>query len=156
MRTGVEQEANITLNSYDSFYFLHRNSLVASIQEGTAPREILWCILAFSARFCKSLRDLFPESPNAASEHYAAIASQALFNSTASPGTNLGLSAADTDVTLVRCQCFLILGLYECTAGIENQGWLKLGIANRFAHLLRTFNYYLYFLPCERSILLSF
>lgn len=92
-------------------------------------------------RFCQSLRDLHPSSPTAASEHYAALASQVLYNPHSSTTFNSQskTAAAESDVSLVRCQCFLILGLYECTAGIENQGWLKIGIAIRMAQILRAF-----------------
>lgn len=54
---------------YDTFYFLHRPSLAHSIQNGTAPNELIFSILALAARFSQPLQDLHPWSVTAASEH---------------------------------------------------------------------------------------
>lgn len=43
----------------------------------------------------------------------------------------------NNEITLLRVQCLLILGLYECTEGKENQGWLKIGYAIRMVQVLR-------------------
>lgn len=100
-------------------------------------------IFLLGYRFSQSLRDLHPASPTAASEHYATLAAQVLAN----PPTNLPSSPSssstapspipDSDASLIRCQCYLILGLFECTAGAENAGWLKIGTAIRMAQVLR-------------------
>ncbi|KAK4702537.1 hypothetical protein P7C70_g3688, partial [Phenoliferia sp. Uapishka_3] len=86
-------------------------------------------------RFSQSLRSMYPSPPTAASEHFAALASQVL----AQPSTPLSStsSSADSDISLIRCQCLLILGLFECTEGAENKGWLRIGTAIRMAQVLR-------------------
>lgn len=40
-------------------------------------------------------------------------------------------------ISLMRCQCHLLLGFYELTAGRDNSGWLKIGTAIRMAQTLR-------------------
>ncbi|KAM0792273.1 hypothetical protein ACM66B_004965 [Microbotryomycetes sp. NB124-2] len=127
------------LHNYDTFYFIHKPTLVESIKAGTAPKELLFCILAFAARFMQSLKDLH-DSPLSAADTYAAIAAQLLATAPSSAtvkanGTTQG--STDSDVTLVRCQCFLMLGVFECTAGLENAGWLRIGQAFRMAQILR-------------------
>jgi hypothetical protein len=37
-------------HSYDTFYFLHRPTLIESVKNGSAPKELVCCILAFAAR----------------------------------------------------------------------------------------------------------
>lgn len=91
-------------------------------------------------RFCQSLQDLHPTSPSAASEHYSALAAQVLANppyQSSQPSTSATPIPTDSEISLVRCQCYLLLGLYECTEGVENRGWMKIGTAIRMAQLLR-------------------
>ncbi|KAK4053777.1 hypothetical protein OIV83_001433 [Microbotryomycetes sp. JL201] len=128
------------LHNYDTFYFIHKPTLVESIKAETAPKELLFCILAFAARFMQSLKDLHENSPLSAADTYAAIAALLLATAPSSAtvranGTTLG--SLDSDVTLVRCQCFLMLGVFECTANLENAGWLRIGQAFRMAQILR-------------------
>ncbi|KAL8286617.1 hypothetical protein RQP46_004145 [Phenoliferia psychrophenolica] len=125
------------LHNYYTFYFLHRPSLTEAIRDGTAPKELICCILAFAGRFSQSLRDLHPSSPTAASDHYAALASQVLANPPATSSPVISPATVDSDVSLSRCQSFLILGLYECTEGAENKGWMRIGTAIRMAQVLR-------------------
>lgn len=54
-----------------------------------------------------------------------------------SPPLPQSQSTSDADVSLVRCQSFLILGLFECTEGAENKGWMRIGTAIRMAQVLR-------------------
>ncbi|GAA5835263.1 hypothetical protein JCM9279_004489 [Rhodotorula babjevae] len=124
-------------NHFDTFPFVHKPSLTQEVNEGRAPKEVICCILALAARFSPSLRSLHPSSPTAASEHYAAIASQLLLQPETSPGTSSHLPSADTPISLMRCQCHLMLGFYELTAGRDNSGWLKIGTAIRMAQTLR-------------------
>lgn len=58
---------------YDTFPFIHRPSLTNEINDDRAPKELLACILALAARFCGPLRDLHPNAPSAAAEHYARV-----------------------------------------------------------------------------------
>ncbi|KAM0756284.1 hypothetical protein T439DRAFT_320988 [Meredithblackwellia eburnea MCA 4105] len=127
------------LHNYYTFYFIHRPSLTESIKSGTAPKELLCCILAFAARFNTSLKDLYPGSPSAAANHFASLANHLLANPTApaSSSSSPTLSPADLDFSLTRCQCYLILGMFECTDGSENKGWMKIGTAIRMAQVLR-------------------
>lgn len=75
------------------------------------------------------------------SEHYAILAAQLLQYPPPPPPptttTRPGSAELEADISLVRCQCFLILGLYECTEGAENRGWMKIGTAIRMAQVLR-------------------
>ncbi|GAA6060533.1 hypothetical protein JCM10212_006897 [Sporobolomyces blumeae] len=126
---------------HDTFPFLHRQSLTESILNGSASRELVCCILALAARFCQPLRDLHPSSPSAASEYYAVLASQLLALPDSKPlfppHTPSTPQLPDSEVSLTRCQCYLLLSLYELTAGRDHSGWLKLGQAIRMAQILR-------------------
>ncbi|GAA6006416.1 hypothetical protein JCM11491_004948 [Sporobolomyces phaffii] len=128
---------------HDTFPFLHRRSLVDSVLNGTASRELICSILALAARFCQPLRDLHPSSTSAAAEYYATLASQLLSLPDAKPLFPTHAAAAqssqlpDSEVSLTRCQCYLLLSLYELTAGRDHSGWLKLGQAIRMAQILR-------------------
>ncbi|BGP38017.1 hypothetical protein JCM10449v2_001944 [Rhodotorula kratochvilovae] len=124
-------------NHFDTFPFIHRPSLTQEISEGRAPKEVICCVLALAARFYQPLRDLHPSSPTAASEHYATLASQLLLLPETAPGQSAPAPSADTPISLMRCQCHLMLGFYELTAGRDNSGWLKLGTAIRMAQTLR-------------------
>ncbi|GAA6051178.1 hypothetical protein JCM3770_002576 [Rhodotorula araucariae] len=124
-------------NHFDTFPFIHRPSLTQEISDGHAPKEVICCILALAARFYQPLRDLHPASPTAASEHYAALAAQLLLLPETAPGQSAHAPSADTPISLMRCQCHLMLGFYELTAGRDNSGWLKLGTAIRMAQTLR-------------------
>ena len=124
--------------SYDTFPFIHRPSLTNEINDDRAPKELLACILALAARFCGPLRDLHPNAPSAAAEHYAQLAAHLLILPETSPGqTAPPPPTADTPISLMRCQCHLLLGFYELTAGRDNSGWLKIGTAIRMAQTLR-------------------
>ncbi|CEQ39914.1 SPOSA6832_01478, partial [Sporobolomyces salmonicolor] len=132
--------------AHDMFPFLHRQSLADSILDGSASRELICCILALAARFYQPLRDLHPSSSGAASEYYAVLANQLLSLPDSKPfpvpQPSTSTSTAppplhDTEVCLTHCQCFLLLSLYELTAGRDNSGWLKLGQAIRMAQILR-------------------
>lgn len=126
------------LRSYDTFPFIHRPSLTNEINDDRAPKELLACILALAARFCAPLRDLHPNAPSAAAEHYAQLAAHLLTLPETSPGqTAPPPPTADTPISLMRCQCHLLLGFYELTAGRDNSGWLKIGTAIRMAQTLR-------------------
>ncbi|KAK4058871.1 hypothetical protein OIO90_000317 [Microbotryomycetes sp. JL221] len=125
---------------YDTFYFIHKPTLVDSVKDGTAPKELLFCILAFAARFMPSLKELHQTPTTNAPDAYAAAAASSLATSTTSPAVRsngLAHSALDAQVTLIRCQCFLMLGVFECTAGLENAGWLRIGQAFRMCQILR-------------------
>ncbi|GAA5862240.1 hypothetical protein JCM8547_007780 [Rhodosporidiobolus lusitaniae] len=126
---------------YDTFPFLHRPTLTDEINNGTAPKELICCILALAARFCQSLRDLHPASsqtsPTSAPEHYARLASELLSLPETGGSQPVNPAAADTTISLSRCQCYLILGFYELTAGRDNSGWLHIGTATRMAQILR-------------------
>ncbi|KWU46473.1 hypothetical protein RHOSPDRAFT_15041 [Rhodotorula sp. JG-1b] len=123
---------------YDTFPFIHRPSLTNEINDDRAPKELLACILALAARFCAPLRDLHPNAPSAAAEHYAQLAAHLLTLPETSPGqTAPPPPTADTPISLMRCQCHLLLGFYELTAGRDNSGWLKIGTAIRMAQTLR-------------------
>ncbi|GAA5952104.1 hypothetical protein JCM8115_005327 [Rhodotorula mucilaginosa] len=123
---------------YDTFPFIHRPSLTNEINDDRAPKELLACILALAARFCGPLRDLHPNAPSAAAEHYAQLAAHLLTLPETSPGqTAPPPPTADTPISLMRCQCHLLLGFYELTAGRDNSGWLKIGTAIRMAQTLR-------------------
>ncbi|KPV75948.1 uncharacterized protein RHOBADRAFT_52956 [Rhodotorula graminis WP1] len=124
-------------NHFDTFPFVHKPSLTQEVNEGRAPKEVVCCILALAARFSPSLRNLHPSSPTAASEHYAALASQLLLLPETSHGQSSNMPSADTPISLMRCQCHLMLGFYELTAGRDNSGWLKIGTAIRMAQTLR-------------------
>lgn len=91
--------------------------------------------------FCPALRDLHPSSASAASEYYAVLASQLLSLPDAKPlfpsHSATVTQLPDSEVTLIRCQCYLLLSLYELTAGRDHSGWLKLGQAIRMAQILR-------------------
>lgn len=130
--------------SYDTFSFLHRPTLGDQASEASIPKELLYCILAFASRHCQPLRDFyyesFPDKFNAItpSEHYATLASQLLqFPPSAASGRTGTAAEGESDISLIRCQCFLILGLHECTEGTENRGWMKIGTAIRMAQVLR-------------------
>lgn len=106
----------------------------------------LWHLLPRSSlpivtlSFSQPLRELHPSSFTAASEHYAALAAQVLANPSsalAKASTSAQPTSSDGEISLTRCQCFLMLGLYECTASQENKGWLKIGYAIRMAQVLR-------------------
>ncbi|GAA5841565.1 hypothetical protein JCM11251_001262 [Rhodosporidiobolus azoricus] len=131
---------------YDIFPFLHRPTLESEINSNTASKELMCCILALAARFCQPLRDLHPTSSStlsSAPEHYSRLASELLSlssSSTAQTPSSLAPGVQqppDTPISLLRCQCLLILGFYELTAGRDNSGWLKLGSAIRMAQILR-------------------
>ncbi|GAA6026997.1 hypothetical protein JCM8097_006027 [Rhodosporidiobolus ruineniae] len=122
---------------HDTFPFLHRPTLTDDVKSGTAPKELICCILALAARFCIPLRELHPSSLSAAPEHYARLASELLTLPETAPGQPALPPSADTPISLMRCQCFLILGFYELTAGRDNSGWLKIGTALRMAQVLR-------------------
>ncbi|GAA5978426.1 hypothetical protein JCM5350_001162 [Sporobolomyces pararoseus] len=128
---------------HDTFPWVHRQSLVDSVSNGTASRELICSILALASRFCQPLRDLHPSSPSAAAEYYAVLASQLLSLPDAKPLFPTQSAAAtfsqlpDSEVSLTRCQCYLLLSLYELTAGRDHSGWLKLGQAIRMAQILR-------------------
>ncbi|GAA5904966.1 hypothetical protein JCM5296_005692 [Sporobolomyces johnsonii] len=136
----------LLVHYHDMFPFLHRQSLADSILDGSASRELICCILALAARFYQPLRDLHPSSSGAASEYYAVLATQLLSLPDSKPfpvpQPSTSTSTAppplhDTEVCLTHCQCFLLLSLYELTAGRDNSGWLKLGQAIRMAQILR-------------------
>ncbi|GAA5989372.1 hypothetical protein JCM10908_001281 [Rhodotorula pacifica] len=123
---------------YDTFPFIHRPNLTAETNDDRAPKELLSCILALAARFCSPLRDLHPNAPSAAAEHYAQLAAHLLTLPETQPGqTAPPPPSADTPISLMRCQCHLLLGFYELTAGRDNSGWLKIGTAIRMAQTLR-------------------
>jgi len=129
--------------SYDTFSFLHRPTLVDQATNSLLPRELLYCLLAFGSRHCLPLRDFYYESfPDKytdvpPSEHYGTLAAQLLQYPPPPPTAKPGSAELEADISLVRCQCFLILGLYECTEGAENRGWMKIGTAIRMAQVLR-------------------
>lgn len=129
--------------SYDTFSFLHRPTLIDQATSTQLPRELLYSLLAFASRHCLPLRDFYYESfPDkytdvAPSEHYAALAAQLLQHPPPPLAAKPGSAELEADISLVRCQCFLILGLYECTEGAENRGWMKIGTAIRMAQVLR-------------------
>ncbi|GAA5941030.1 Zn(II)2Cys6 transcription factor [Sporobolomyces koalae] len=148
---AIMPDAHLTIIAIDSFLahyhdmfpFLHRQSLFLSVRNGTASRELVCSILALAARFCQSLRNLHPSSPTAAAEYYAVLAAQLLSLPDAKPLFPTHSSTAhsnplpDSEVSLTRCQCYLLLSLYELTAGRDHSGWLKLGQAIRMAQILR-------------------
>ncbi|BGP13926.1 hypothetical protein JCM10213_002570 [Rhodosporidiobolus nylandii] len=123
------------MHYYDIFPFLHRATLIDEIKNGTAPRELVCCILALAARFSSTIRDTQPSPTSSAPDYYARLAAELLTLPENSPGH--ALPAADTPISLMRCQCFAILGFFEITAGRDNSGWLKLGNAIRMAQVLR-------------------
>ncbi|GAA5978861.1 hypothetical protein JCM11641_003591 [Rhodosporidiobolus odoratus] len=125
------------IHYYDTFPFLHRATLTEEIKNGTAPKELLCCILALAARFCQALKDLHPSSASPAHEYYARVASELLTLPETTPGQSAPLPSADTTISLMRCQCFCLVGFYEITAGRDNSGWLKIGTAIRMAQVLR-------------------
>jgi hypothetical protein len=151
---GVDPSLKTARHSYDTFNFLHRPTLNDSIINGTVSKELMCCILAFAGRcvlprlpqrlaFADSPRRFSPllqashtDTTSSVSEHYAALAAQVLTRSVRpSPPTG---SATEPDVSLLRCQCFLILGMFECTEdGAEQKGWMKIGTAIRMAQVLR-------------------
>ncbi|KAJ8295525.1 putative transcriptional regulatory protein PB1A11.04c [Rhodotorula toruloides] len=138
--TNIILEAldSFLIHHYDTFPFIHRPSLTTEISENRASKELVCCILALAARFFQSLRDLHPSSPSAASEHYAQLASHLLSVHQPLPGhANPPPPTADVPISLMRCQCHLLLGFYELTAGRDNSGWLKIGTAIRMAQTLR-------------------
>ncbi|SCV69421.1 BQ2448_2441 [Microbotryum intermedium] len=131
---------------YDTFYFLHRPTLTEAIRRGIEPNAngLMCCVLAFAARFCVTLQALYPSSPSAGSDHFSSLASQILSHPPsprndhdgANPATR-NASTGDGEISLIRCQAFLMLGLYECTEGHENKGWLKIGAAIRLAQVMK-------------------
>ncbi|GAA6023672.1 hypothetical protein JCM10207_008744 [Rhodosporidiobolus poonsookiae] len=125
------------IHYYDTFPFLHRPTLTEEINQQTAPKELVCCLLALAARFCQPLKDLHPTSPAAAPELYARMAAELLTLPETASGYPALPSSADTPISLIRCQCFLILGFYEVTAGRDNSGWLKVGNSIRMAQVLR-------------------
>ncbi|SCZ96862.1 BZ3500_MvSof-1268-A1-R1_Chr4-1g06795 [Microbotryum saponariae] len=131
---------------YDTFYFLHRPTLTEAIRRGIEPNAdgLMCCVLAFAARFCVTLQALYPSSPSAASEHFCSLASQILSHPPPPRNDHDGThhatrnaSTGDGEISLIRCQAFLMLGLYECTEGHENKGWLKIGAAIRLAQVMK-------------------
>ncbi|GAA5900293.1 Zn(II)2Cys6 transcription factor [Sporobolomyces salmoneus] len=139
----VEAIDTFLTHYHDTFPFLHRRSLIDSVLNGTASRELICSILALASRFCQPLRELHPSSISAAAEYYAVLASQLLSLPDAKPLFPTHTAAAqpsplpDSEVSLTRCQCYLLLSLYELTAGRDHSGWLKLGQAIRMAQILR-------------------
>jgi hypothetical protein len=106
-------------------------------------------------RSCQALRDLHPTI--SAPEYYASLAIQGLqqpnlsysSSSTTSPShspTHPGTVPtspeakprfANAEVSLVRCQCNLMLGLFECTGADADSGWMRVGASIRMAQILR-------------------
>ncbi|GAA5996334.1 uncharacterized protein JCM10292_007542 [Rhodotorula paludigena] len=122
---------------YDTFPFFHRPSLKEDIEEGRAPREVIYCILALASRFSPALRDAYDGSAPSAAEHYANLAALLLSTPDTPPGQPAPPASADMPISLMRCQCHLVLGFYELTAGRDNSGWLKIGTSIRMAQVLR-------------------
>lgn len=84
-----------------------------------------------------------PDTPHggpAASKHFASLA-QYVLNlpppSAEGPSTSTVPNSSVSEPSLVRCQSYLLLGLYECTEGLDHSGWMKIGIAIRMAQILR-------------------
>lgn len=84
-------------------------------------------------RFSPTLQAFHTTSP--ASQHFASVARHLL--SLRPPPAGPAPVSAEPEPTLLRCQVLLLLGLYECTEGLERQGWTRVGEAIRMAQVLR-------------------
>lgn len=91
---------------------------VSAFRSILAKPMILISVESFD-RSCQSLKDLHPDE--SAADHYASLAAEILLQP---------LPPNTEEISLMRCQVHLMLGLFECCSGSE-RGWMLLGIALR-------------------------
>ncbi|KAH8925140.1 hypothetical protein BT69DRAFT_1332441 [Atractiella rhizophila] len=126
------------------FTFFNTSTLLQDIQAGEIPREVIFSILALSARFAPTL------AANYTSSFASAAAAAAANAGTSTPATaalqagshlaSLASSIIDQTPNVVsvhRCQANLLLGLHDYLEGEEVRGFMRLGTGIRMTQVLR-------------------